>query len=110
MSKEFWFNLPVKDVQKSKAFFKAIGFISNPIHDSNNHLGSFFIGEKKVVMMIFPDETFKSFTSNNISDTDKATEVLFNIDAQNRAEVDEMAKTVKSAGRTIYAEPGEKDG
>lgn len=110
MSKEFWFNLPVKDINKSKAFFKEIGFISNPIHDSNAHLGSFFIGDKKVVMMLFPESTFKTFTSNNISNTHKGTEALFNIDAHNRSEVNEMAKKVKSAGGTIYAEPAEKGG
>lgn len=110
MSKEFWFNLPVKDLNKSKTFFKEIGFVSNPMHDSNKHLGSFFIGDKKVVMMLFNEETFKSFTSNNIINTEKGTEVLFNIDAQNREEVDEMAMKVRQAGGIIYGEPSEKDG
>ncbi|MEO9077636.1 MAG: extradiol dioxygenase [Gelidibacter sp.] len=110
MAKEFWFNLPVKDINKSKGFFKEIGFISNPMHDANDHLGSFFIGDEKVVMMLFLDETFKSFTLNNILNTEKGTEVLFNIDAQNREEVNEMAKKVKLAGGIIYAEPGEKEG
>lgn len=110
MIKEFWFNLPVKDLKKSKAFFKKIGFTSNPLHDANDHLGSFFIGNKKVVMMLFPEETFKTFTLNDISNTKKGTEVLFNIDAQSREEVDEMAKKVRSFGGSIYAPPGEKDG
>ncbi|MGJ8594051.1 MAG: VOC family protein [Aquaticitalea sp.] len=110
MTKEFWFNLPVKDINKSKSFFKAIGFESNPMHDENEHLGSFYIGDKKVVMMLFPEDTFKTFTANELSDLKKGTEVLFNIGAQNRAEVDDMAKKVKSAGGEIYAEPGEKVG
>jgi len=110
MAREFWFNLPVKDLKKSKTFFKTIGFESNPMHDNNEQMGSFFIGDKKVVMMLFPEETFISFTSNSISDTEKGTEILFNLDAQNRAEVDEMAKKVTSAGGKIFTKPGEKDG
>ncbi|RMA64695.1 VOC family protein [Ulvibacter antarcticus] len=110
MAKEFWFNLPVKDLKKSKVFFKSIGFESNPMHENVDHLGSFFLGDKKVIMMLFPKETFKTFTSNDLVDTSKGTEVLFNIDAQNKIEVDNMAATVKAAGGKIYSKPGEKDG
>lgn len=110
MAKEFWINLPVKDVKASKVFFKAIGFANNPIHEDAEHMGSFFIGEKKVVMMLFPEDTFTHFTSHPISDTTKGTEILMNIDAENREEVDEMAKKVKAAGGKIYSEPGEAEG
>ncbi|MEO6348274.1 MAG: VOC family protein [Aquaticitalea sp.] len=105
MAKEFWINLPVKDVKASKAFFKAIGFESNPMHENAEHLGSFFIGDKKVVMMLFPEDTFTHFTDNPIGDTTKGTEVLLNIDAANRDEVDEMARKVKAAGGIIYSKP-----
>jgi uncharacterized protein len=52
-TKNIWLNLPVRDVKKSKAFFKAIGFRENPMHQNNEHLASFFIGEKDFVMMLF---------------------------------------------------------
>lgn len=110
MAKEFWFNLPVKDLKKSKTFFMAIGFESNPRHEDADHLGSFFIGDKKVVMMLFPEDKFTHFTSHPIGDTTKGTEILLNIDAENREEVDEMAKKVKAAGGKIYSEPGEAEG
>lgn len=110
MIKEFWFNLSVKDVKKSKTFFKAIGFTSNPMHENADHLASFFIGDKKVVMMLFPNDTFKTFTSNHLVNTSKGTEVLFNIDAQNKTEVDMMTEKVKAAGGIIYAKPETKDG
>lgn len=110
MTKEFWFNLPVKNLIKSKAFFEEIGFISNPLHTTNNHLESFFIGDKKVVMMLFPEDTFKTLTLNNIANTKKGSEVLFNIDAQSREEVDIMSKKVTAAGGLIYAAPAEKEG
>ncbi|MBP0902528.1 VOC family protein [Mariniflexile gromovii] len=110
MAKEFWFNLPVKDLKKSKQFFNEIGFIENPHHIDNSHLGSFFIGGKNVVMMLFPIETFKEYIPKNATHTNSGTEVLFNIDAQSKEEVDAMVEIVKKAGGTIYAKPYEKDG
>ncbi|NNE77836.1 MAG: extradiol dioxygenase, partial [Pricia sp.] len=50
------------------------------------------------------------FTQNEIADTTKGTEVLLNIDAQSRSEVDEMAQKVRNAGGKIYAHPGESQG
>jgi predicted lactoylglutathione lyase len=109
-TKTIWLNLPVKDVNKSKEFFKTIGFKANPMHENAQHLGSFLIGENNFVMMLFPNETFKSFTRNEIADTKNGTEVLINIDAQSREEVDEMAEIVRKAGGKIFAEPGESQG
>ena len=108
--KTFWLNLPVENIQKSKAFFKAIGFKPNPMHEEVNHLASFLIGEKELVMMLFPEETFISFTQNGLLKTGEATEVLLNIDAQSKKEVDELAKTVQKAGGKLFAEPAESEG
>ncbi len=108
--KTIWFNLPVKDIKKSKIFFKAIGFRENPRHEKAKHLASFYIGENNFVMMLFPEESFKSFSGNEIADTKKGTEVLINIDAQSKQEVDEMAETVRKAGGKIFAEPEENQG
>ena len=106
----FWLNLPVKDIAKSKTFFKTIGFRENSMHSKATHLASFFLGEKDVVMMLFPEATFKGFAQNNIADTKKGTEILLNIDAQSKKEVDEMAETVRKAGGNIFAEPADAQG
>lgn len=108
--KSIWINLPVKDLQKSKTFFKTIGFRENPMYSKVEHFASFFIGENDFVMMLFPEDTFKSFTHNEVSDTLKGTEALLSIDAQSKAEVDEMFKTVTAAGGKIFAGPAERDG
>ena len=110
MAKQIWLNLPVKDIKKSKAFFKQIGFRSNPMHEHVEHLASFFIGDNDFVLMLFPEKAFKGFTQNEISDTKKGTEVLINIDAQNPEEVDEVANLVRQAGGKIYAKPAWSQG
>ncbi|MCM4152529.1 extradiol dioxygenase [Arenibacter sp. N53] len=106
---QFWLNLPVRDLEKPKIFFKSIEFTPNPVHSEATHLGSFLIGENKFVMMLFPETVFKGFTGNDISSTLKGTEVLLNIDAQSRTEVGKMASLVRKAGGKIYAEPGESE-
>lgn len=80
------------------------------MHEQAEHLASFLIGEKELVMMLFPEETFKSFTQNGLVKTGEATEVLLNIDAQSKEEVDALAKTVQKVGGTISAEPSESEG
>lgn len=92
MVKSVWLNLPVKRIKASKTFVKAIGFRENPMHRNASHLGSFLIGENDFVLMLFPREAFKTFMGNEISDTEKGTEVLINIDAASKREVDEMAE------------------
>jgi len=60
--------------------------------------------------MLFPNNIFKNFSQNEVADTTKGSEVLINIDAQSREEVDEMAKKVRAAGGKIFAAPGESQG
>ncbi|MDC6387547.1 extradiol dioxygenase [Maribacter sp. PR1] len=108
--KSIWLNLPVKNVQKSKSFFKEIGFKENPMHANADNLGSFLIGEHNFVLMLFPEYAFQHFSQAEISDTSKGSEILINIDAQSKEEVDEMAKRIKEAGGKIFANPSEVDG
>ena len=108
--KSIWLNLPVGNIQASKAFFKLIGFRENPMHAQADHMASFLIGENDFVLMLFPEYAFQHFTQTAISDTSKGSEVLINLDAQTRIEVDEMADKVKKAGGKVFAEPSEVDG
>lgn len=110
MTKEIWINLPVKDVNRSKEFFTQIGFTLNTKYGSGPDTASFFVGNKNVVLMLFPEATFKKFTKADVSDTKKGSEVLFSIDAESREEVDGLAKKVVKAGGTLYGEPGENQG
>ena len=109
-NKQFWINLPVKDMEKSKAFFRAIGFKENERHAGNPNMGSFFLDSNNTVMMLFPDDQIKNFMQHEVTDTKTTNEVLFNISADTPEEVDQMAQLVRNAGGVIYAEPGESQG
>jgi uncharacterized protein len=109
VAKEIWINLPVKDIDRSKAFFTKLGFPFNE-QRSNAELASLAIGAKNLVVNLFKDSIFETFTKNRIADTKQATEVLFSIGAESREEVDEMLRKAVGAGGTVFSESGEKDG
>lgn len=110
MTKEFWFNLPVKDIRKSVDFFTEIGFSLNTHNPVTDTMACFFIGEKKVVMMLFREDILAGFSDHQIADTTKGTEVLFSIDAESPDAVNELLQKAEKAGGKIYAKGGEKDG
>lgn len=108
--RSIWLNLPVKDLRKSKQFFRDIGFLENPMHQKAEHLGSFLIGEHDFALMLFPEEQISQWLKNKVTDTKKSNEMLINIDAESKQEVDAFAETVKKSGGTVYQSPQEVDG
>ena len=110
MTKEFWINLPVKDINKSKEFFTKLEFSFNPQYGNTNNSACLLIGQKNSVVMLFDEPTFKSFTNNELANTKQATEVLLSIDAESKEEVDEMAKKAVAAGGKSNHTPKEMQG
>ena len=110
MTKEFWINLPVKDIAKSKEFFTKLGFSFSTQYGNGTDMAGLMIGEKKIMVMLFAEATFKKFTKNELTDTKKSTEVLFSFDAENKEEVDEMAKKAATAGGTVFSKPADCEG
>lgn len=109
MTKEIWLNFPVKNVQKTSEFFQKIGWTLNE-KQSNETMTCFTVGEKKMTVLFFAEETFKDFTKHKIADTDNGSEVLVSFDAESRDEVDETARKVFDAGGKIFGEPAEIQG
>ncbi|MNO71416.1 Glyoxalase-like domain protein [compost metagenome] len=105
MVKEMWINLPVKELRKSREFFGKLGMAFHPRHENSDEAAGLIVGDKSVMVMLFPEDTFKSFTGHEIADTQLGTEVLLSIDAESREEVDEWVKKVVQAGGTIFKAP-----
>ena len=110
MTKEIWLNLPVKDVQRSKAFFTAIGFKFNEARSGGNDMACMLAGEKAVVVMLFEEKMFAGFSQNKLTDTSQSSELLISFDAETREEVDELAKKAAAAGGIVFARPAENQG
>lgn len=106
----FWINLPVKDLERSKEFFAHLGFPINLVPGTPGNMFSFLAGDNSVVINLFEEKIFKTFSLNGLPDTHRATEVFLNVGADSKVAVDKYAETVRKAGGKIFAEPGEKDG
>jgi predicted lactoylglutathione lyase len=109
MVKQIWLNLPVKNVEKSKAFFTEIGFSFNEKHDTASYT-CMVVGENNFAVMLFEETQFESCILNKIADTTVGSEILISIDAQSREEVDEFANKVQKAGGDVFAKPAENEG
>ncbi|WP_432352897.1 VOC family protein [Sporosarcina sp. A2] len=110
MSGELWLNLPVRDPERAKVFYTQLGFRLNEQYASQDGSFSLIVGDNQVVLMFFPESTFKGFDGNAVSDSCLGTEVLFSLGANSRDEVDEFALKAELAGGTVFNKPGEKDG
>jgi predicted lactoylglutathione lyase len=110
MIKEFWLNLPVKDIKRSKVFFTQLGFKLNSQNGNNDSSACLLIGDKNVVVMLFEEPAFKGFTNHEVADTSKGSEILLSISANSKEEVDEIARKVIEAGGTSNHKPSEMKG
>jgi hypothetical protein len=101
MIKDFWINLPVKDVKKSTEFYTQLGFRTNSDHNNSENSTCLFVGEKNVVVMLYKIDSFQKLIDSNISQINIGVEVLLAIDAPSKEAVVEIAcKVVKLGGRS----------
>ena len=96
MSREIFVNVPVRDLEKSKAFFAGLGFTFNQ-QFTDDKAACMIISDKAYVMLLI-EPFFRGFTDNEICDTTKNTEALLALSCTSRAEVDQMVRKAIDAG------------
>lgn len=104
MASKIFVNLPVKDLQRSIAFFTQLGFSFNP-RFTDDKAACMVIADGSIYSMLITEEFFRTFTKKDLSDAKKNTEVLIAIDAGSRKDVDDMIKKALAAGGATYMEP-----
>ena len=97
MNKQVFINLPVKDLNKSKAFFEALGYSFNP-QFTNDSGACMVIAQDSIYAMLLSEEFFKTFTSKPIASAHEVTEVLTCLSCESREEVDSLVATAIAAG------------
>jgi uncharacterized protein len=98
MSTKMFVNLPVRDLQKTIAFYKALGFTFNP-QFTDDTAGCMVISEHNYVMLL-THEKFKSFATKPIPDAHKSTGVLVALALESKQAVDDIvAKALKAGGK-----------
>jgi predicted lactoylglutathione lyase len=96
MSRQIFVNLPIKNMERSKAFFGALGFSFNP--QFTNDQGACMVIADNIYAMLLVEPFFQTFTKKPIADATKSTEVLICLSCASRTEVDELVKKAVAAG------------
>lgn len=103
MPKQIFLNLPVADLPKSLAFYKALGFSNNPQFSDDS--GACIVISETIYVMITTHDKFRQFTPKAVCDTSKAVEVLISLSCESRQEVDDLVAKALAAGGTTYDKP-----
>jgi hypothetical protein len=96
MIKQIFVNLPVKNLDKSIAFFTHLGFQFDP--KFSNDSATCMIVNDTIFVMLLSEPMFKTFTDKSLCNAHKKTEVLLCLAVDQRQEVDELVRKAIAAG------------
>ncbi|HQV27936.1 MAG TPA: hypothetical protein PKZ61_07575 [Thermoflexales bacterium] len=98
MPTQIFVNLPVKDLDRSVAFFTALGFTFNPQFTDKN--ATCMIISDSIFAMLLVEPFFKTFTPRALCDATTHTEAILALSVESKAKVDEMVGAALAAGGT----------
>jgi uncharacterized protein len=102
MIRQIFVNLPIKHMQRSQAFFKALGLSFDPRF--TNDQGACLQIAQNIYAMLLVEPFFQGFTKLPVADARKSTEVVIALSCDSRAEVDaRVAQAVAAGGTTPNA-------
>ena len=108
MSTQIFVNLPVKDLEKSKKFFKKLGYTFNPQFTDKN--AACLVISDEIYVMLLVKKFFKSFLrKRELVNAKKSTEAILALSAESKKEVDALLKKAIAAGGKIHR-PTEEQG
>ena len=96
MKKQIAITLPVKDLERSKAFFGALGFSFNPQFSSEHGCG--MVVSDDIFVMLCAESFFGTLTSKPLADPRTSTIALLCLFCDSRAEVDALAGKALALG------------
>ncbi|NVB36664.1 hypothetical protein G6O69_02395 [Pseudenhygromyxa sp. WMMC2535] len=95
-SRALFLNLPVADLEATKAFFGGLGFDFEP-RFTDARAAAMILNEGAWVMLL-KREFFKTFTPRSLCETSAAVEALIAFEVGSRAEVDALTETAVAQG------------
>ncbi|MGE8213701.1 MULTISPECIES: VOC family protein [unclassified Stenotrophomonas] len=91
-------NLPVRDLDASKAFFAALGYSFNPQFTDEN--AACMVISESIFVMLLVEPFFQTFTPQPLCDARRQTEVITCLSADSRKAVDSLVDKALAAGGT----------
>ena len=95
MSRKIFVNLPVKDLEKSKAFFAKLGFTFNP--QFTDDTAACMVISEDIFSMLLTHDKWRQFTDREIAGP-KVLEVMTCLSAESREEVNRFVDAGVAAG------------
>src|SRR3954463_3937264 len=99
MSRMIFVNLPVRDLERSKAFYEAIGFRHEPKFSKD--ADTMMVLSDTIFVMLLTHPFYATFTRKPIADAHNSSQVLLCISCDEPAEVDRITEAAASAGGKI---------
>ena len=96
MSTNIFVNLPVADLDASKAFFEALGFTINP--QFTDETASCVVIDSTIYAMLLTHAKFREFTPRPVSDAHTSSEVLIALSQDSREAVNTLVDKALAAG------------
>ena len=96
MGERIFINLPVRDLEKAKAFYTALGYALNPKFTDGN--AACVVVSEHICLMLLVHDLFKGFTDKAICDTATHIEALFALSTGSREQADALMEKALAAG------------
>jgi uncharacterized protein len=96
MSRMIFVNLPVSDLQKSRAFVEALGAVNEP--KFTDETAACMKLSDSIFLMLLTHDKFRQFTPRPIADANAASEVLICLSADSRESVDTAVERGEANG------------
>ena len=103
MSRMIFVNLPVTDLERSRAFLEALGAVVEPKF-TDDTAAAMRLADN-IFVMILTHEKFSQFTPRPIADAKAGSEVLLCLSADSRVSVDSTVERAVLAGGTADPSP-----
>lgn len=103
MTQMIFVNLPVSDLQKSRAFLESLGAVNEPRF--TDETAACMQLSDSIFFMLLTHEKFSQFTPRPIADANSGSEVLLCLSASSRESVDSTLERAVAAGGTADPSP-----
>ena len=104
MSRMIFINLPVTDLERSIAFYEAIGGRREP--KFSNDRAAMIVLSETIHAMLLTHDFYRTFTRKPIADAHQSSQVLLALSADSKTDVDATIARAETAGGV--ADPGPK--
>ena len=101
MASQVFINLPVSDLERSTAFYEALGFSKNPMFSDEN--ASSMMWSDAIIVMLLKREFYQQFLrGKQIADTQRMSGVLNALSLDSKEAVQQFADTAKANGGDYF--------